>query len=81
MHQYVPNILTVLITIFVSFVSSESKLLSLISGDRFLQCYGAGAVGMLDKDSGLVVGEWGGGNCIKYLKRRWSGKKGGKQKS
>ena len=61
--------------LFVWFVSSEFKRLWLVSGNRHIQCDGS-QVGVLGEDGGLSIWGWGGGNCIKCLKKEWNGKKG-----
>ena len=40
---------------------SELKWLWLVAGKRYLQCDVLGEVGVLDKNVGLTVGEWGWG--------------------
>lgn len=47
------------------------------AGNRYLPLDGLVEVSVFDEDGGLTVARWGGGNCIKCLKRCWNRGKGG----
>lgn len=61
MDQYnVPNISTLVTTVFVWFVSLEFRWLWLVvTGKRYLQCDGVKEIGVLDDDDRLTFGEVG----------------------
>ena len=56
LKQYsVPNVSTLVTTIFAWFVLSEFKWLWFVARNRYLQCNGVGEVGVLDEH---VSGAW-----------------------